>query len=827
MKTRVPALFALLALCLGAAACASRDGRSLSLETLRPAKVQRAWQVSPTPSPIGGLVLVPGETRRLSLRGASAEPLAAITAVEPAQPLPDGIEVLFDAAAERLTIAAATQASGSGLLSLRVTTDTGRQHPVAIPWLVRPWPLVTFSWRAPNPARLPARVFVAGTFNGWSGSKNELPHVGDGLYRIELPLPPGTIAYKFVVDGNWMADPSNPRTDGSGHGNSILDVAGDPEEALDIAFLVSAMPHSGPQGAFRITPPPGVPLVPGRLSVVLNNRPVPPEQLVFTDGNRVVRLNLPADQWFGENFVVLLASDKHGRTGMLQTRVDTASAPRSPRDEVLYFVFTDRFHNGDPSNDPHHDVEDLHPLARYHGGDWEGLRQRIAEGYFRRLGVTTLWLSPANRNTDRIERDALPPHRLFSSYHAYWPTSMTETNPPFGTARELRQLVQTAHGDGIAVLLDFVANHVHESHPLVVEHPDWVTPRLTPDGRPNIRLFDEYPFSTWFDHFLPTLEFAGNDALRDAMVENALFWIERTGADGFRFDAVKHVDLSFWQALSAEIHRRHAVARGEVLYSVGETISDRNTINQFVGPDLLTGQFDFPLLFALQGILGRGNGSMADLAAAARQSRDDYPPHAIMSPLIGNHDVVRFMGIADGDLPDGVDEKEIGYSNPPQVDHPESWRKLRTAFAFLFALPGPPTIYYGDEIGLTGAHDPDNRRPMVWHNWSADQQATFDAVAALARARHGSVALRRGHLDILHADAESLVLLRASPDEAVIAACFRQPLGRQVALRIPGHWGSPKAVEQLAAEGLDAQLDGAYLRVTGGHHSWGLWRLHW
>jgi glycosidase len=85
-----------------------------------------------------------------------------------------------------------------------------------------------------------------------------------------------------------------------------------------------------------------------------------------------------------------------------------------------------------------------------------------------------------------------------------------------------------------------------------------------------------------------------------------------------------------------------------------------------------------------------------------------------MSPLIGNHDKGRFMAYADGDLPgpNGVKDEEVGWSTPPKVDDVASHPKIQLAEAFLLSIDGVPMIYYGDEFGMTGAGDPDNRRDM-------------------------------------------------------------------------------------------------------------------
>jgi len=558
----------------------------------------------------------------------------------------------------------------------------------------------------------------------------------------------------------------------------------------------------------------------------LNNRVVPPDQWSVREDGTVIALDFIDGLRTDENAIVLHAVDTKGHAGLFTALLSPATAPRSPRDEVIYYAMTDRFRNGNAANDPHLHHSDLHPLANYHGGDWAGVLEKVRDGYFDDLGVTTLWLSPPNANTMKIERDGVPPHRVFSSYHGYWPVSLEDTNTAFGTLEDLRALVDEAHDHGIAVILDFVANHVHEDHPLYQAHREWATPLELSNGEKNIRLFDTHPFTTWFDVFLPSLDYAGNPEALDIMTDNAVYWLEASGADGFRHDAVKHIPQSFWEDTTRKLTARVGMKRGAMLYQVGETISDRGTISRFVGPGLMTGQFDFPLLFTLQGAIARETGSMKDVAGALKASRDFYPLGGIMSPLIGNHDVSRFMGLADGDLPAGVDEKEVGFENPPAVDDPQTWRRMNLAFALLFAAPGPPTIYYGDEIGMTGAHDPDNRRSYPWENVSAEGEALREAVAELAAARDQSHALRRGRLEILHASDEFLAVARVASTETVIAVCFRREIGSSpVEFDLPACWGSGVRLEPLVSAGAECRMMNNRLSVTGGPYTYALVRV--
>ncbi len=786
--------------------------------------------------PLDLLRMAPGENRTVSLLRAADGELKEIVSASAEYAI--GLQV---SRAENLTVklGASETAAGQTLVRAQALTADGREITLAFPVVIKAAPLVEFKF-APPAGRSPTRVNVAGDFNNWSMDRDSLARGADGVYRLKKPLAPGVWSYKFVVDGEWMADPANPEKDASGYGNSILRVSG-PQEREDagLTFLSAAMPGAGPTGGFFAALQPEERLVASSIRLCVNNREATPDLWSLDEEGKRIRLNLlplPAGGAGAragsplegrEAYVTLLAGTSLGRKAAAAARADLAP-PRSPRDEIIYFAMTDRFRDGDSANNPPASDPRVTPLANYLGGDWAGIRQKIEEGYFERLGVTTLWISPPYRNTPRVEQESVEPGRFFTSYHGYWPVSSTETNEAFGSMDDLRGLVAVAHKRRMGVILDFVANHVHQDHPLYREHPGWVTPLVLPDGRKNIRLYDEHPLTTWFDTFLPSLNFKDNREIRDFMVDNAAFWLRETGADGFRHDAVKHIPEDFWRQLTARLYHEFEREGDRRIYQVGETISGYDLVARYVGPDLLSGQFDFPLYFRLRDVAGMGKGRMADLGEAMRSAEANYPAGAVMSPLLGNHDFARFLAYADGDVKDGENEKEVGFANPPRVDDPASYDKLALAFAALLTAPGAPMIYYGDEIGLTGAGDPDNRRMMLWDEISEPQGAVFEQVCALARARSRALPLRRGNLQILHADDERLIFARVAPKETVIVALSRRPPTEALELAPPEAWGTPRRFEPLVTKSahLAIQPDGRW-KLADGPWTYGVWRVRW
>jgi glycosidase len=432
-------------------------------------------------------------------------------------------------------------------------------------------------------------------------------------------------------------------------------------------------------------------------------------------------------------------------------RVDCDGCPKPPpidwRDAVLYFVVIDRFANGDPGND---DALGLEAAADYQGGDIAGLIEKIEDGYFADLGVNALWITSPTDNADGsgVGTDG----HMYSGYHGYWPADLEATEPRVGTEEELRTLVEVAHRHGLKIVIDYVMNHVHAESPIYQDNPGWFWPNNNGAGGNCVcgagcSWDDDYQRKRcWFTDYLPDFDFNNGDARRYS-IGNALDWAKRIGADGYRLDAVKHIEDSWLLDVRARL--RAEVEEDQVFYLVGETYTgDRDLIKYYVNPDtMLDGQFDFPLRAQLLGTILRRAGSMSDLIGFLDANATFYGDGAVMSTFLGNHDVPRSIHIAEdtpmfGDWDGGRDRAWSNRPNLPASERP--FERVAVAYTLLMTTPGIPLIYYGDEIGMPGAGDPDNRRFMQWDGYDANQTWLRDTIASLARARRDHVALRRG-----------------------------------------------------------------------------------
>jgi len=237
------------------------------------------------------------------------------------------------------------------------------------------------------------------------------------------------------------------------------------------------------------------------------------------------------------------------------------------RDSVIYFTFVDRFFDGNAANNC--DIPGVSggtkSIANYQGGDWAGVTQKINDNYFTDLGVNTLWVTVPFNNPEVAGLGQGSDTHEYSGYHGYWPkldnADPTQLEPEscFGTMADLKTLVSTAHMKGLKVLFDYAMVHVHSASNIFAQHSDWFWPN-TKNGSPDCICggascsWDADYQRCWFTSYLPHWNYT-NSAARDYSVTQAVEWVKQTGVDGFRADAIKHVDISWLTELRARVKR--------------------------------------------------------------------------------------------------------------------------------------------------------------------------------------------------------------------------------------------------------------------------------
>ena len=446
-------------------------------------------------------------------------------------------------------------------------------------------------------------------------------------------------------------------------------------------------------------------------------------------------------------------------------------------EDVIYLIMTDRFSDGDSSNNSPPGsmagVNDRRNPRAYHGGDLRGVINHLP--YLKELGVTAIWLTPWYDNWNGLNTCDKPwcPNTYYHGYHAIDYYSVEDH---FGGLETLKELVEKAHALGIKLIQDQVANHVGSQHPWVKEPPlvNWLHGTQENHEREKFnnsvllsphRNEEEFrnTLDGWFSDDLPDLN-QGESEVTRYEIQNSLWWVGVTGIDGIRQDTIQYMPRTFIHDLSNALHRQYAK-----VWMVGEVFDfDSAHTSFFIGGHTgwdkldtkLDSVFDFPLWSVSLEVFT----NKRPVRALRDQLRYDglYPDASRLTTMLNNHDTQRFMSLQGATLTGAM---------------------LHTAF--MIAVRGTPQLYAGEEIAMEGGSDPDNRRdfpggfPGDKSNAFAaaertkDQQRMWEWTRDWLSLRREHQALRRGSLIDLYYDDDSYAFARRAANETVIVIVNR------------------------------------------------------
>ncbi len=620
-----------------------------------------------------------------------------------------------------------------------------------------------------RPASAADDIRVVGSWDGWQtpGTETE-PAAQAGWVGALLSLPPGEYGYQVVVNGAPELDPYEPLTTFHGDEEVSLLVAPDcrvPALSLDTA-TADASGALSLAGTF-LAREGGPALAPASVRVTVDGAPARGAHVSATPGTGKLTVSA-AGLAAGKHAVVVDAADADGAAApAAHAAVWVKPAAETWSDAVLYQIVTDRYRgDGGAVLAP-----PATPGARA-GGTLAGVTAEIEKGTFEALGVTALWISPAYTNPEGF----LPTGggHVAEGYHGYWPLEEREVDPHIGGEAALDALIAAAHARGLRVLFDLVPHHVYEKNPRYLEHehdgyfndgPGWCV-----CGEPGCD-WGSHILTCWFDTYLPDVRFQDSAAM-DLGVQDALFWMQRFDADGVRIDAVPMVPRAATRRIVSAL--RDSVAPRGALFSVGEDFTGGglggiDSIKYFLGPDGLDSAFDFPLMWALRDAIATGAGGFDEVEETLAETESALlGSGSIMARMLDNHDTARFISVANGD---GGNDPWV--SPPPQPTSDAVYARQRMALALVLTLPGVPVLYYGDEVGLAGANDPDARRVMPDPaTLSAEQERTLALTQKLGALRRCLPALRAGARVPLWADADTYAFARDAGDGAPALALF-------------------------------------------------------
>jgi len=668
------------------------------------------------------------------------------------------------------------------------------------------------------------QVNLFGQFNSWDRQNLQMKDTNnDGLLEIEIPLDAGRYEYKFYVDGKEVVDPANPDKvpNGMGDFNSLRIIEESAVSKMFLHVVGSERSNENLKLKFYFENLDRSMLLNKDWIVALFDNQEIPESEIQTSG-REITLTLN-NKILTDNHSVRIAVNRNGKNTNIQTVqlhdgiFAGSSNKHSLHDNIIYSLMIDRFNNGDKSNDNPVKHDSLFAPANYQGGDIQGIIAKMEDGYFDKLGVNAFWISPVVDNTNNAYQEYPAPHRFYTGYHGYWPVSANKVEEHFGDMNLVKKLVGQAHQKNVNVYLDYVAHHVHQEHWMWKDHRDWFGTFNLPNGRLNLRLWDEYRLTTWFEPYMPSFDFAGSYEALEFMTDNAVWWLKITGADGFRHDAVKHVPNEFWRLLTKKLKKEIGAPQNKDVYQIGESFGGIDMIASYVNNGQLSAQFNFNLYDVAIPTFLDEKATFKLLDYQMQKSFQVFGYNNLMGNIMDSHDKIRYMAYADGDL--AINDGRAGdfaWNNPPKVDDPKSYDKLKLHLAYILTIPGVPIIYYGDEIGMTGAADPDNRRMMRFDSeLNQNEKQTFEDVSKLIHIRKEHPALRYGDFLTLQADENVYAYLRSDMNERILTVINKNSNEKKLEFTIPGMYKVSKAKDLVTGKEFEIKNNRVTFDVSG------------
>ena len=441
--------------------------------------------------------------------------------------------------------------------------------------------------------------------------------------------------------------------------------------------------HYRPSGGTWTTAP-GVKMsdseVNGYAKITINIGTAAKLEAVFNDGNNNWDNNSMNNYIFNTGTSTYIPGS-NGAAGIITSGApNTGEQPISSVDwskQSIYFIMTDRFSNGDTTNDNYGGFSsNKSDSSKWHGGDFQGIINNL--DYIKNMGFTAIWITPVTMQKSEY------------AYHGYHTYDFYSIDGHLGTMDKFKELVNTAHTKGVAVMLDVVPNHTGDFQPsngyakAPFDNYNWYHHNGT---------ITESDYNSNNQWKVENGDVAGLDDLNQENPETAAAlnsWIQwlvaESKVDGLRVDTAKHVPKWYLKSFDQAANT----------FTLGE-VFDGNP--GFIGDysNYLDAVLDFPMYYTIRNVFGQ-DASMTQIKQ--RYTEDNkYRDTSLNGLFLDNHDVKRFLNEASG---------------KPGASH-DKWPQLKAALGFMFTSRGIPILYQGTEQGFNGGSDPANREDMVFN----------------------------------------------------------------------------------------------------------------
>ncbi len=467
---------------------------------------------------------------------------------------------------------------------------------------------------------------------------------------------------------------------------------------------------------------------------------------------------------------------------------------------IIYHIFVDRFNKGGKTQSkpgtitdddwrviPEYPIYPGAPLKNNHfwGGTLWGVTDKL--DYLKSLGVNTIYLSPIF--------DA-------ASNHKYDTGDYMTVDSMFGGEEAFVDLIAKAKDKGIGVILDGVFNHTGSDSLYFNKEGNYDTVGAYQSKRSDYYSwydFQEYPdkYTSWWGiDILPRIHpdkpscrkyFVGNDGVIDKYA--------RLGIDGFRLDVADELSDDFISQIKKRLnrHNKKSVLYGEVWEDGSNKIAYDVRKKYFLGSEL-DGVMNYPIRTGIIDFLTAHN--TASLKYALTDILDNAPSRIrnMQMNLLGTHDTERILTVLGGERSDGRSNEYLSKKKMNDLERGIAKRRLRMAYAILSTIPGIPTVFYGDEAGLEGYHDPFNRMPYPWGREDINLINYFRRVGMI---RRGNPVYKEGDFNLLYLDESTLVFERCDSECSYITYVNNSKHSHRVEFSSPAKALITEGQEQL------------------------------
>ena len=455
----------------------------------------------------------------------------------------------------------------------------------------------------------------------------------------------------------------------------------------------------------------------------------------------------------GEKTIPVTVKDIYGNVYTTATNVTVTERKKSAGDfdwdeAVIYFAVTDRFFDGDASNNDAYGVGDYNTGEKggssYHGGDFAGLNQKL--DYLKDLGVNTIWITPIVENITEDQHDNKTDTATYG-YHGYWASDFTKLNKHLGTEQQFKALLDAAHSKGMKIMVDVVLNHAgygtEKYFNSILTDADGNSISMIRDSNNTISGDDKYDSLSDLPDFVTE-----NKAVTDQLVTWQTEWMSKYSIDYYRVDTVKHVETTTWEAFKN---------------SLTKVNPDFKMIGEYSGAgyannagELGTGSMDALLDFDFNDFAQKFvTGDISGVESSLQKRNGAINNTATMGSFLSSHD---------------EDSLQYKLVNESKLSEEEAYNQMKVAATLQITAKGQPVLYYGEEIGQGGANNwpyQTNRRDFDWtelEKQKADSNSIYNHYKTMLAIRNAytDVFARGNRSTVAASDAEGYEVISRS-----------------------------------------------------------------